>query len=686
MGIRSNKNTKDRLRGYTEPIFSLVQPTRQRVQDPLRFRTAHLTKPCYVDLTRFETGKTEAIGGGKIRWLGAYTGRPELILELAPAIRDRLVPLASKSVTHFIAALTTWWRIFDEIERHLSGSLKIVSVTQLTDLHRQFAMDREVSRDNFGDFLSLANVTRKAMGHRALYWMLPPAKDPKRYLAPQESFLVARRELRRNWFNVLDRWDLTQSLLHDSLDGCLPAAYTPQRKLLLRNYQHFKQVVTATGRARPDAEALYCEMSSGQFSAEGYSVREMLSGFYPNGNDIRTAFHLCLATTGWNPAVLLSLDVSQTFIEVHPMDANRYLLRGSKARAGGTEQVSEGLSKSHGSAGVILQTLIERTEPLREQLRNELEACKMRRTSVDGQDSEQKAVTLDRRIARLEHAIRSPWLYFTTSTPGEVISALTDTTYSSSSNASKGSFMDVLVEKINLNLPEDRRISPMKSGDFRDAYAYDSYHASGGSILSVMRALGHKHVQSTATYLQNTLIVGEHLKLFSTFSNSLWSELKLTGRVDPTVIAKWSRDGEVTDNQRERLGAYRKFFITRVGVGCKDPHHPPAHIDPNFVGDGVAVCCIQRCTLCIEHAIITPESMHGLCKRLAELRHIQSGMGLRAFSLESRFPEEIKNTEIALLAFDEVKVDEMVAHWESLFRSGAHRVPEFDGTGRGVNL
>lgn len=686
MGIRSNKNSKNRLRGDSEPIFSLVQSTAQRPQDPLRFRTAHPTKACYVDLTRFESGKAEASRGGQRRWLGAYTGRPELILELAPAIRDRLMPLASKSVSHFIDALTSWWRVFDEIESHLPGTTKIVSVTQLNDLHRQFAMDRDVSRDNFGDFLSLANVTRKAMGNKALYWMLPPAKEPKRYLAPQESFFVARRELRRNWFNVLDRWDLTQSLLCDSLEGCMPAASTPELKLLLRNYQHLKQVVAATGRARPDAEAMYCEMSSGQFSAKGYSVREMLSGFYPNGNDIRTAFHLCLATTGWNPAVLLSLDVSQTFIEVHPMDANRYILRGSKARAGGTEQVSEGLSKSQGSAGVILQTLIERTEPLREQLRSDLEGCKLRRMSLDGQDSEPKAVSLDRRISRLEHAIRSPWLYFTTSTPGEVISALSDTTYATSSNASKGSFMDVLVEKINLNLPEDRRISPMKSGDFRDAYAYDSYHASGGSILSVMRALGHKHVQSTATYLQNTLIAGEHLKLFSTFSNSLWSELKLTGRVDPTVIAKWSRDGEVTDDQRERLGEYRKFFITRVGAGCRDPHHPPAHIDPNFVVDGVAVCCIQRCTLCIEHAIITPESMQGLCKRLAELRHIQLGMGLRAFALESRFPEEIKNTEIALLAFDEVKVNDTVAHWESLIRSGTHRVPEFDGTGKGVNI
>lgn len=681
MGIRSKKNTKDRLRGDDGPTLILVQSNAQKPIDSLRFHTTHLTKPCFVDLSCFESGKLEAIRGGKRRWRGAYSGRPELIHELAPAIRDRLMPLASKSVSHYLDALTAWWRILDEIESNLSASLKTVSVTQLTDMHRQFAMDRDVSRDHLSDFLSLVNVTRKAKGSKALHWPLPLAKDPKRHLAPQESFSVVRRALRRSWFNTIDRWDLAKELISNSFIGSNPSSSESERQRLFRNYQHFNRVAILTGLARPDAQTLYDGMGSGQFSAKGYSVREMLSGFYPNGKDIRTAFHLCLATTGWNPAVLLSLDVNQPFIEVHPMDDNRYILRGTKARAGGAEQVSEGLSKSQGSAGVILQMLIERTEPLRKQLRSDLDGCKLERMTFDEQDVDSEALELDLRIKRLEHAIRSPWLYFNTSAGGELILALTDSTYASSSNASKGGFLDVFIDNINLELPEGSHISHIKSGDFRDAYAYDTYHASGGSILSVMKALGHKNVQSTATYLQNTLIAGEHLNLFKTFSNSLWTEIKLTGRVDPTVIAKLSRDSEVDDVQRERLNTYRKFFITRIGVECKDPYHPPQHIAPRFVADGTALCCVQRCTLCLEHAVITPESMDGMCKRLAELRHMQQSMGLRAFALHSNFVEELKNTEIALSAFDEAKVSATLAHWETLIRSFAHRVPEFDGAG-----
>jgi hypothetical protein len=102
----------------------------------------------------------------------------------------------------------------------------------------------------------------------------------------------------------------------------------------------------------------------------------MLCGSYPDSFDIRVAFHLCMATTGWNPAVLLSLDVTTSIIEKHPKDPGRYILRGTKARTGGAEQLSEGLLKSQGSAGFIIQALIARTKSLRESLINDLHVYK----------------------------------------------------------------------------------------------------------------------------------------------------------------------------------------------------------------------------------------------------------------------------------------------------------------------
>lgn len=696
MGIRSNTNTKNRLREDDHPVLTLAQPAPVVQQDPLRFRTAHPTKPCFVDLTHFATGRENATRGGKRKWLGAYQGRPELIRELAPALRDRLTPTAEKTISHFVGALTAWWRLFDEMEAKL-GVQKITSVSQLTDLHRQFAMDKGLARKHFGNFLSLANLTRQAMGLKVLHWKLPWQTEPVRHLASQEIFLLVRKSLKRRWFIVLDRWALAEALLKkgapvarevplaDALAEQKRIEVNTEQKRLLKNYQHFNEVVAATGLPRPAAEFLYREMGSGVFSHRGYSVRDMLAGCYPSGDDVRAAFHLCLATTGWNPAVLLSLDVNEPFIEVHPMDGHRYVLRGTKARARGAAQVSEGLVKSQGSAGVILQTLMARNAPLREQLRGDLEACKLQRSAFVGPDLDPHVVRLDRRIMALEQAARSPWLYASTASGGELIASLTDRNFDSSVSAKDGSYLHVLVKEINQSLPADQHIPRIKSGDFRDAYAYDAYHASAGSILAVYKALGHRQVQTTVIYLHNTLLKEEHRKLFGTFSQALWNEMEATARVDPTVIAKWSRDGEVTPDQRKRLDTYRTLMLSRVGTGCKDPHHPPKHIAPNFVADGEAKCHVQRCTLCVEHAVIMPESLSGLCKRLAELRHLQSQMGIAAFTLLSRFDEELKNTEIALLAFDEQDVKEHVDAWQTRIENGEHRVVAFDGAAQGGN-
>ncbi|WP_230753315.1 hypothetical protein, partial [Ralstonia solanacearum] len=102
------------------------------------------------------------------------------------------------------------------------------------------------------------------------------------------------------------------------------------------------------------------------------------------------------------------------------------------------------------------------------------------------------------------------------------------------------------------------------------------------------------------------------------------------------------------------------------------------HIAPAFKPDGKSMCSVQRCTLCLENAVILPESLPGLCKRLAELRYIRASMGVGPF-LESTFPEELENTELALLAFDEKDVRQLTEDWERRIASGEHRVIEFDG-------
>lgn len=681
MGIRAGNNKKDHLRQPDgSPALALVVDLASTAsgEDPLRFETSHPDKPCFVDLTEFELGNQQTLKKGA-RLGGSFTGRPLLIYELAPALRDQMNPLAEKSVEQYLVALRTWWRLFDALESKEFARPRLESTVQLDELHRQCALDKSMRRTEFSSFLLIANTTRAALGFKPLHWQRPEERAVNRHLPPTWQTDLVRRTLKHRWFATLDRWDLAAQLRSQdaSLDQQMPPVTDPEHLRLLRNYNRFDAVAKATGHPRPGLDALLMGIPKTMFYRGGFSVVDMLRGRYPDGYDIRAAFHLCLATTGWNAAVLLSLDVSEPFIELHPKDRSRYILRGRKARAGGAEQVTEGLFKTQGSAGAVLQTLIARTAPLRDQLHRELQAARARLAELGGQLSEsEEQKPLRRRIMSLEQATRSPWLFASQVAFG--IQWLDDFNFSKSFEKHTSSYIGDLVANLNKHQPDDRQLSPLTASDLRDAYAVNAYHASGGSILHVMKALGHRSPRTTQRYLHNTLLKEEHRKLFGTFSTALWQEMASNGRVDPTILAKLSRDGEATREQRERLGGYRSIMLSRIGVGCKDPLNPPRHIAPDFIPDGKAMCHVQRCTLCVEHAIIFPESLPGLCKRLAELRHLRPQMSVGAFQ-SSSFLEEMDNTEIALQAFNAAEVARNVSQWADRIAKGLHRVMEFDG-------
>lgn len=687
MGIRTNTNKKDHLR-QEERALRLSQVESAAAQppanDPLRFYTSHQTKACIVNLNVFRTGQTTrpTVGGS---WAGPFTGRPELIAQLAPAIRDRMLPLAAKSVEQVLVSLRAWWRLFDAVETTAASALpSLTSVAQVTDAHRQAALDSGMGRLEFSNFLFLANTTRTAIGLKPLYWQSPKQKPVNRHLPPQWQTDMVRRELKHRWFSVIDRWSLADNLRKHRVPlvdrDAAPEAYLEQQRLL-RNYERFDVVAAETSSLRPDLDSLTKGVHLTTFYRHGFNFSDMLCGSYPTGDDIRTAFHLCLATTGWNPAVLLSLDATQAFIEQHPKDPGRYILRGTKARAKDTEQLNEGLFKSQGSAGVVIQTLMARTTLLRESLNTDLHLCRTQfaqMTSTTHTVADMEAMRT--RITALEQGARSPWLFISPRGKAE-IQWLTDENFAKGSDRTKRkvtTFLDEFITAINLKQPKDKQLSRLKASDLRDAYAAYQYHASGGSILYVMKALGHRVVRSTSGYLHNTLLKEEHRKLFGTFSDALWSEMETYGRVDPTILAQRSRYGGISSEQRERLHNYRTMMRSRIGVACADPLNPPRHIDPRFKPDGKAMCHVQRCTLCLENAVLLPESLPGLCKRLAELRYLRSQMSVVAFQ-ESSFLEETDNTELALLAFDAEESKRLLEEWEERITSGAHRVIEFDG-------
>lgn len=681
MGIRAAKNTKDHLSEAQGSELVLVHSAENLLCEPdgLQFFTAHPTKPCLVDLTVFAKGQ-QALPSGRKKWSGPFSGRPELIAEIAPSIRYKLLPLAEKSIDQYIFSLRAWWRLFDSVESELPSMQTVSSTAHLTDVHRQKALDIGMDRKIFSSFLRLANMTRTAsLRLRQLYWQSPEDTEGLRHLAPSWQTDYVRHAMKHRWFSILDRWELADSLrLPISLSPQLSG--DPELARLKRNYERFAETVHQTGNPRPPVTALRQGMTKKNFSQHGFSVSDMLRGSYPDGDDIRAAFHLCLATTGWNPAVLLSLDVTEGFIDTHPKDCARYIMRSLKARAGGAEQSTEGLFKTQGGAAFIVQTLIERTAPLREAARKELEQRHLElKAMLANGDPVAVSGPLLQHITVLETIVRSVWIYVTVATTD--IGALSDNNFSASLSKSGRMYLGDLITKLNESLPAQRQLAMLMASDLRKAFATHNYRASGGSIFSVMKALNHRQANTSAIYLNNTLLNEEHRRLFSTFSEAMWSEMKSTGRVDPTILAKLSRDGMVTTGERERLTKYRTLMMSRVGTGCKDPLHPPRHIAPTFVADGQAMCHVQRCTLCVENAVVLPESLPGLCMRLAELRFLRSGMSVGAFH-ESSFLEELDNTELALLAFNQSQVLHHTKQWEEQISSGAHRVIEFDGLPR----
>ena len=151
MSIRATRNTKDRLQKPNMPALSLVPTTNAEELNTLKFVTLHKTKPCSVDLTPFRDG-CAATGKRNGGLKEAFSGRPDLIAELTPILKDALLPLASKTVGQYLVALRAWWRLFDAVEANAQGMLVVSSVAHITELHRQYAFDNNMPSTQFLHF------------------------------------------------------------------------------------------------------------------------------------------------------------------------------------------------------------------------------------------------------------------------------------------------------------------------------------------------------------------------------------------------------------------------------------------------------------------------------------------------------------------------------------------------------
>ena len=155
------------------------------VGDPLRFWTNHPKKPCLVDLTPFRDGQLHLPNG---RWGGPLKGRPALIHELAPALRDLHLTAAEGTIGAVLSSLRFWWRLFEKMEAMARPGLSVASVggvSDVTELHRQVALESGLNRSTYGPFVRALDISRRGLGLRPLHWVGPEEPDVIRH--PQHT-------------------------------------------------------------------------------------------------------------------------------------------------------------------------------------------------------------------------------------------------------------------------------------------------------------------------------------------------------------------------------------------------------------------------------------------------------------------------------------------------------------------
>jgi len=729
------KNTKDRLRQHAKENGSVkvAVPTvsRQLSKPPLaefEIWTHHLNEIEPTKFTVFRDGEHEPpLSVSAERWAGPFTGRPELIAELLPILTSELAGKSLKTVRSAQTALRSWWRLLDSVEKE--GAATIRSARDFTDLHRQRAFDTGMPSGLFTWFINrLINPTRaalRALGNteiKHLHWIGPERETGrmvKNALPEVEVVDPIRMALKHGWFAALHRWERTEALmLLGRPRTSLEAGFSEEARLdevgrsrdesrreeearLLKQYEQYSRASQRiNGRVPCSKLEAKAGLTENEYVKAGYNLMEMQRGFYPDGDDIRMAFMLCLAATGWNPQTLLDLDAtkSEEFIVEHPRNdpndkkGHQYLMKaqseneddsfaevdeedtvysmgGWKERAK-HEVYTEGLKKSRASAPVIVLTLIERTAALREKLRGDLTVLtahyQERKSQGGGLKELQKA---HKEIVQLQKRLRSPWLYFALGS----VQSLNEENFDASS---KGRWLRHLITSINAVRPIDRQVPYIVATDFRKIFGNYWYRMSHGNILHVQKALGHAAVRTTQGYLQNNVVQNQNNKNWSTFLQHFWEAVE-TGSVDPTVLAKLCNDGNMSAGELGLLVDYRALERSRIGVPCLDPHNPPRDLDPTFVPDGESKCVAQRCTLCQSNAVLAPDSWPGLCMRIAELRHLQEKLPMEVFSTVGSFGIELQNTERALLAFPDQPVEKHIELWVQRIADGEHVPPEF---------
>jgi hypothetical protein len=599
--------------------------------DPLVFWTQHETEPCEVNLHPFALGQGARPNGGP-KFL-PFSARPGLIHQLVPAIEEALLYAARPTVKAQLSALRDWWRILDAVEAAAAAAgqamARVEDVRQLTQVHSEFAHRSGMRRQKFCKFRILADTTRRALGGRQTYWEAPEDPDVQKHIPSEEQRKALRIALKRSCRSVLERWAKSNRLSQIAVEP-----KDTEEAALYRHVHHMRKIQKKTGKVLPTSDELCDGINRGTLASRGITLRTLRESIYPSAWDADAVWHLCLLNTGWNPSTLTALDVTKKFLFDHfkddPDDPHRrfvlspqtYELVGEKERAGGKEQIVTGQWKTQDGPGHLIKTYLERVAPLRELLKQRLAEGKLKYKMMVDECADYAACTSQfAQVKEMEQGCRSVWLY---------VNRIGNIGWISNAGAQTGLvngdsvfYVDEIVHLLNKQrATTNAKRAKNKEGllapiphvapkDFRVWFADYVYRASNGNILQVKKELGHSRMRTSIGYVNSNILNQEASDAARRFLNILVGELD-AGRVDLTILAHLYRHGELSPEQEELLAQARTLPKSRMNVGCKDAYHPPPHIKAT----ADQACDVQRCMLCLENAVLLPESLDGIAMRV----------------------------------------------------------------------
>ena len=694
MSIRTyNKDHLKEHAGVTLPAPARIDHPES--DDPLVFWTHHDKEPCDVNLHSFATGQDYKAGGRRNgKKFVSFTGRPALIHQLLPVIEEALSYAARATVESYMNTLRFWWRILDAVEVAAAKvgqpMTRVDDVRLLTNVHCEFAHRSCKSFQLFGIFRSLVDSTRSALGGRQTYWDSPEKPRAQKHIPPQEQRDAVRFAVKRTCRSVLERWAKSDRLSQSDTEP-----EDPDEISLWRHVKYMRTIQRKTGTVLPSTNELCDGVNQTTLNSRGIYMGPLRASFFPTHWDADAVWHQCLLNTGWNSSTLTSLDVTKKFLINHfkddPNDSHRrfvlssqtYELIGEKERAGGKEQFVTGQWRTLDGPGHLINTYLERVKPLRELLRQQLAQAKLKYVQMEDAGYAARRIQFAQ-VNALEQGVRSVWLYVNRSGKIDWISNRTKKSGMVNGKTQPVPFIEAIVHLINTQRAaanelraKDKEaqhtplapVPQVAAKDFRVWFADYVYRAGNGNMLHLKRALNHSQLGTTIGYTNTTILNRQAGDAARRFLNLLVGELD-AGRVDLTILAHLYRYGELTPEQEKLLAQARTMPKSRMKVACRDARHPPSHIKATADED----CDVQRCLLCLENAVLLPESLDGIAMRLEELRALQGFLPIETW-IEDRYDIELKNNLAALRKFDLNQCLAARKKWAKAIACGAHCVP-----------